>query len=180
MTQVELQRIARLQAGDQSAVAELYDAYSAALYGVITKVVKDTTAAEDVLQDAFVKIWLNRTSFDNSKGSLFTWMLNISRNLAIDALRRKAVRPQELIQTEEESVDIEDRHGYDAIVPEHVDVRDSLQILPQDQKFVVELMYFKGYTHSEISEEFNIPLGTVKSRLRLAMISLRTKYGVQL
>lgn len=159
---------------NRNAFEKLYDDYSAALYGLAFKILKDEAAAEDALQEAFVRIWKKIHTYDASKGRLFTWMINIIRNISIDMLRASASRKSS------QTSSIED-FSFDAKGPSHVQTTDHIGLreivdgLPVDQKQVIDLIYFLGYTQAEVSEEFDIPLGTVKSRVRLAMKYLRGK-----
>lgn len=168
----------RLQAKDKSALEFLYDNYSGALYGVIFRVLKNEDIAEEVLQDVFLKIWDRFEQYDSTKGKLFTWMLNIARNQAIDKTRSKEISKDQKTRGIENSVSrIDSRESVEQKV-EDIGVKDIIRNLPDDQQFVVEYLYFKGYSQSELAEEFNIPLGTVKTRLRLAMQSLRATLRV--
>ena len=168
----------RLQAKDKSALEFLYDNYSGALYGVIFRVLKNEDIAEEVLQDVFLKIWDRFEQYDSTKGKLFTWMLNIARNQAIDKTRSKEISKDQKTRGIENVVSkIDDRERVEQKI-EDIGVKDIIKNLPDDQQFVVEYLYFKGYSQSELAEEFNIPLGTVKTRLRLAMQSLRATLRV--
>ncbi|MBS1560949.1 MAG: RNA polymerase sigma factor [Bacteroidetes bacterium] len=173
------QRVERLIAGDRSVMAELYDAYSAALFGVVMRIVKVQAVAEDILQETFMRVWTKRASYADAKGTLFTWMLNIARNMAIDHLRSAAVRTTE-IQDEASTVGMEEVGSDGSLMMETVDLASFVERLPNEQQEIIDLVFFKGFTHQEIADERGIPLGTVKSRLRLAMNSLRTIYGVSL
>ncbi len=164
---------------DRAALSYLYDHYSSALFGVIARIVRSENIAEEVLQDVFVKIWDRIGSYDPSKGRLFTWMMNIARNQAIDKTRSKEISKEKKTAGIENSVSKIDREDFVEQQIEGIGLRDVLKTLPAEQKFVVEGLYFKGYSQSEFSEEFNIPLGTVKTRLRLAMQSLRTTLGIR-
>jgi RNA polymerase sigma factor (sigma-70 family) len=170
--------VKRLQAKDKSALEFLYDNYSGALYGVIFRVLKNEDIAEEVLQDVFLKIWDRFEQYDSTKGRLFTWMLNIARNQAIDKTRSKEISKDQKTRGIENVVSrIDDRERVEQKI-EDIGVKDIIKNLPDDQQFVVEYLYFKGYSQSELAEEFNIPLGTVKTRLRLAMQSLRATLRV--
>jgi RNA polymerase sigma factor (sigma-70 family) len=159
--------VTRLRARDTSAMAVLYDMYSATLYGVVLQIVKIEETAEDVLQEAFVKIWNSFESYDTSKGRLFTWMINICRNQAIDTIRSK----QHRVNNKTEDITGTMHAGFTAneFKPEHIGVRDMVENLNPEQKQVIDLMYFEGLTQSEIAEHCNIPLGTVKTRARSAV-----------
>ncbi len=169
----EEELVALLQNKDQQAFAYLYDNYSAALNGVIYRLVEDRELAEDILQEAFVKIWNNFASYDTTKGRLFTWMLNITRNLTIDTLRSKGYKKQAKISGDENSVS---NFTDDNRMAERFDamgLRKQLVNLKPEQRSIIDLAYFNGYTQDEISKELGVPLGTVKTRMRSAIIELR-------
>jgi RNA polymerase sigma factor (sigma-70 family) len=170
--------VSKLRAKDRSALEYLYDHYSSALYGVIFRILKKEEIAEEVLQDVFMKIWDRFESYDSTKGKLFTWMVNIARNQAIDKTRSKEISKDSKTGTIEKSVNRIDSEDYVEQKIEGIGVKDILKSLTDDQKFVVEHLYFQGYSQSELAEEFDIPLGTVKTRLRLAMQHLRSTLGV--
>ncbi len=169
----EEELIARLHTRDEAAFSYLYDNYAAALNGIIIRMVDEAQLAEDILQEAFLKIWNNFKQYDSSKGRLFTWMINITRNLTIDMLRSKGYKKQKKISQNENSVsDYSDK----SLNPDRFDsigLRKQLQKLKPDQKIIIDLAYFNGYTQEEISKEMNIPLGTVKTRMRTAIMELR-------
>lgn len=158
-------------AGNEAALEYLYDYYSGALFGVIIRMMRNEDLARDLLQDSFVKIWKNRAKFDSSKASLYTWMLNLTRNTCIDYLRSKRNKNQD--QNREMDSVVYALKGDSRFDPSHIGVKDMLHQLPDDQRMVIEWAYFEGYTQKEISEEHNIPLGTVKSRAKAAMERLR-------
>ena len=158
---------------DKSGAEALYDMYSASLYGVIYRIVQHDEIAEDLLQDTFVKIWNSFSSFDPAKGRLFTWMVNVARNLSIDKLRSKDFRNNSKNQDIENTVNSIDEQRSTAINPDILDVKELVQQLKPDQKSILDLVYFRGYTHVEAAEELGIPLGTVKTRMRMAIITLR-------
>lgn len=140
--------------------------------------INNEAIAEEILQDVFLKIWDRIGQYDESKGRLFTWMLNLARNQAIDKTRsremsndKKTNDLESIVSTIENQTNLE--QNVDAI-----GLVEVLELLPEDQKFVVTYLYLKGYTQSELAKEFNIPLGTVKTRLRLALIDLRTRLKV--
>lgn len=172
--------VARLQAKDTSALEYLYDHYSGALYGVVFRILKKDEIAEEVLQDVFLKIWDRFENYDSSKGKLFTWMLNVARNQAIDKTRSKEISKDQKTTPIEKVVSRIDNEEYIEQQIEGIGVNEILKGLSADQQFVVDHLYFKGYSQSELAEEFDIPLGTVKTRLRLAMQQLRTTLGITL
>jgi RNA polymerase sigma-70 factor (ECF subfamily) len=136
-------------------------------------VIKTEEIAEEVLQDVFLKFWNKIDSYEPSKGKLFTWMLNIARNHAIDRTRSKEQSKEKKTDGIENFVNNTGNAAIEETFSDSIGVKDLLKNLPQDQQFVVEYLYFKGYSQSELAEEFNIPLGTVKTRLRIAMQQLR-------
>jgi RNA polymerase sigma-70 factor (ECF subfamily) len=162
-----------LQQKDQSAFSYLYDNYSGALFGLIYKMVNDKELAEDILQEAFVKIWNNFASYDTVKGRLFTWMINLTRNLTIDTLRSKGYKKQSKIRTDENSVNNISDNSNVAGKFDAMGIRKQLTLLKSDQKQIIDLAYFGGLTQDEISKELGIPLGTVKTRMRTAILELR-------
>lgn len=162
--EAENQLIQRLHAKDEKAMSFFYENYKRALYQVILRIVRQEELAEDVLQESMLKFWLAFPTYDASKGRLFTWALNISRNLAIDRLReqrRTAQRTQSLSDCS--------AHRLAAPLtfqPEHIGVRDWLVLLEPSDQQLLELLYMRGYTQAEVADELQLPLGTVKSRGR--------------
>lgn len=168
------QLITRLKQQDRAAVGELYDAYGGALYGVVLRIVHSHELAEQVLQDTFVKVWRNIASYDASKGRLFTWLLNIARNTAIDVTR--SAHFQQSWKTD--SLDnLVHKPGGDSINPDHLGLKEMVDGLDDKYRQLIDLVYFKGYTQEEVAEETGIPLGTIKTRLRYAIAELRTRFG---
>ncbi len=169
----EPELVAKLRSHDASALDYLYDRYSAALNGVISRIISHEDIAEEVLQDAFLKIWNKIDTYDASKGRLFTWMLNVTRNLAIDRARSREISQNRKTNDIDLLVGKVNRAQQVETAVEGIGVRELLDRLPEEQKFVVEYLYLRGYTQSELAEESGIPLGTVKTRLRMAMMDLR-------
>lgn len=164
---------------DREAFSYLYDHYSGALLGVITRIIRDTEVAEEVLQDVFLKIWDRIERYDATKGRLFTWMLNIARNQAIDKTRSKEISKGKKTDDIDNFVHKVDQQEFGESSTDAIGLKEVLDRLPQEQRFVVNYLYLQGYTQSELAEEFDIPLGTVKTRLRMAMIELRSILKVQ-
>ncbi|RKR85520.1 RNA polymerase sigma-70 factor (ECF subfamily) [Mucilaginibacter gracilis] len=162
---------------DKIAIEALYDMYSSSLLGVISRIVVDTAVAEDVLQETFIKIWNSFQSYSAEKGRLFTWMVNIARNLSIDKVRSKDFKNQSKNQELEINVTFIDEQRNTVYKPELLGVKELVEKLKPEQKLILDLVYFKGYTHTEASEELGVPLGTVKTRLRMAIIQLRTYFN---
>ena len=152
-------------------MALLYDKYSGALFGTITRVVQNREIAEEVLQDVFSKVWRNIESYDLAKGKLYTWLINIARNSAIDATRQKGYKRQN--QDIENVVNIIDTQQSFSLNPETLDLKELTQRLTPDYKILVDLIYFQGFTQVEAAEHLNIPLGTVKTRLRVAINKMK-------
>jgi RNA polymerase sigma factor (sigma-70 family) len=162
---------------EKIAIEALYDMYSASLYGIISRIIIDTATAEDVLQETFVKIWHSFTSYSTEKGRLFTWMVNVARNLAIDKLRSKDFKNQNKNQELENNVTFIDEQNNTVYNPDLLGIKELVQTLKPDQKSILELVYFKGYTHVEAADELGIPLGTIKTRLRMAIQQLRKHFN---
>ncbi len=149
----------------------MYDHYSGSLYSVIVSIVPDRELANDLLQEVFVKIWRQIESYDNAKGRLFTWMLNVARNASIDAVRSKNFQQSQ--QNRELTENVYDEAGSMQTNTDKIGLRKIVHKLKDDYRVLVELSYFEGYTQDEISKMLKIPLGTVKTRLRSALIQLK-------
>lgn len=171
-TYTEKELVEGLKNRDNSAFAYLYDHYSGALYSTILQILEDQELANDVLQEVFLGIWRKIDLYDASKGRLYTWMLNIARNAAIDMLRSKSFQNSRKNQSLPDNVDRLNITASAANV-DHIGMRKLLEKLKMEQRVLIELAYFKGYTHEEIAEIEDIPLGTVKTRIRNAILQLR-------
>jgi RNA polymerase sigma-70 factor (ECF subfamily) len=170
-TKIEIDNLVhRLKEKEETAMSELYDRYASTFYGLASKIVKSDEIAQDVVQDAFVKIWKNIQSYNSEKGSFFTWMLNITRNTAIDFLRKSKKERSSSIQDIENSVDMD---GGTTPNIDTIGLGSIVENLQEDQRILVEYIYFKGYTQQEVSDELDIPLGTVKTRIRMAVKELK-------
>ena len=167
-----------LLARDEQAFALLYDHYSHALFGIILKIVKNEADAENLLQDSFVKIWKNIHQYDASKGRLFTWLLNIARNTALNFLRSAHLFEQVEIQTAETDVYTE-VIKVEMLAVNYIGVSETVQKLEPKLRQVIDLIYYLGYSQQEVSEKLNLPLGTVKTRTRMALKQLRAYLGQQ-
>lgn len=161
-----------LQERNEKAFSYLYDNYSGAIFGIINSIVTDKDIANDVLQNVFVNIWRKIESYDTSKGRLFTWMLNIARNASIDELRSKGFRQSQKNQSLNDNVDIPGASN-DPVI-EDVGLKKILAGLKSEWSVLVDMSFFQGFTHEEISKILDIPLGTVKTRIRSALSQLRT------
>ncbi len=161
--------------GDEEALVTLYDRYGRLVYSLAYQVLQDHQLAEEVTQDVFTRVWQAATSFDPKKSRFTTWLTSITRNRAIDILRRRRVRG--LTGPGEAELNTAITRADERLSPEYhleaLAVREALRQLPPDQRQVIELAYFNGMTQREIAEHLNIPLGTVKTRMRLAMMKLR-------
>ncbi|MDP4211597.1 MAG: sigma-70 family RNA polymerase sigma factor [Bacteroidota bacterium] len=167
----EHELIAALKDRDNEAFQYLYDHYSGSLYSIILQIVQDTTLANDVLQDVFVNVWRRIETYDPTKGRLFTWLLNISRNASIDLLRSK-----DYVNSRKNRELTDSVYGIDQVTQTGTDsigLSKFLAKLRPDHRVLIELAYFKGYTHEEIAHIEDIPLGTVKTRIRTALLQLR-------
>lgn len=160
-----------LQDSKKEGLSLLYDKYASALYGVIYRVLQNTEAAEEVLQDTVLKIWNNALKYDAAKGNLLTWIVNIARNAAIDRVRLKSFNVKN-----EKIEDISFVLSEAGLNPETIGLKDLTKKLNPEQRAIVDLIYFKGYTQSEAAEALEIPLGTVKSRLYAAINRLREMF----
>lgn len=165
--------VSRLFKKDKQAFSYLYDNYSPALYGVIFRIVQEEEMAADVMQETFVKIWNNFSQYDKTKGKLFTWLVNIARNLAIDLTRSKSFKNQSKNLELDKIVGYIDSHKSTSFNPDQIGLKALLEKLKPEQRDIIDLAYFKGYTQAEIAEALNIPLGTVKTRMRMAIMQLR-------
>ncbi len=163
-----------VQRGDEQAMASLFDRYSKVVYSVALRVLRDPTSAEDVLQEIFMQIWRNPDGFIATRGSLGGWLAVVSRNRSIDALRRK--RPMESVDeiALASPYNLSDEAERNVMIEK---ARGVIQTLPTDQRKTLEMAFFDGLTHSEIAEMTGDPLGTVKTRIRSALLSLRKAFN---
>ena len=160
-----------LKQREETAFSYLYDHYSGSLYAVILNIVPDRELANDQLQEVFIKIWKQIDSYDQNKGRLFTWMLNIARNASIDAVRSKNYQKGQ--RNTELSENMYSSAGSTQTETDKIGLKKIVYKLKEDYRVLVELSYFQGYTQDEISKILKIPLGTVKTRLRSALIQLK-------
>lgn len=169
----EEETIALLQKKDEQAFAYLYDNYSAAILGVIKKIISTQALAEDTLQDSFVKIWKGIDSYDSSKGRLFTWMIKIARNTSLDVVKSKDFKNS---RKNQEMTDFVYDLKQDNSTIRHLDsigLKNVINKLKEEFRIIIDMAYYQGYTQVEISEQLNIPLGTVKTRARNALMALK-------
>ncbi len=161
---------------DERAISLLYDHYADTLYGVALKVTKDEELAKDVLQESLVKVWNNSTSYDARKAKLFTWLFRITRNTAIDKLRGLKNKVEKEIQLEVSHVYTIGENSYR---PELLDMKQHVNALEEKYQTVLDALFFQGMTQQEASEALDVPLGTVKSRLKIGLRELRKVFGTQ-
>ena len=162
---------------DRRCIEALYDRYADALYGVILNIIRDEARAQDILQESFIKIWKKSNQYEPTRSRLFTWLLAICRNTAIDQLRILKNKAGSEIQTDDSAVY---NIAVSGIVPDHIDVKDVLTTLDTKYREVIDVLYFQGMTQKEASEYLGIPLGTVKTRLKIGLRSLRNIFQVLL
>jgi RNA polymerase sigma-70 factor (ECF subfamily) len=167
---VDLALLDRVRVGDQGAMTEVFDRYSSAVYSVALRVLRDQGQAEDVVQEVFLQIWKNSSSFVRDRGSLGAWLVVVTRNRAIDHLRRR--KPTDSVEDVvlASSIDVASEAERNHLMER---VRNVLDTLPQEQQQSMQLAFFEGLSHSEIAERTGDPLGTVKTRIRQALISIR-------
>ena len=157
------------------ALSQLYDAYGATLYGVVLRIVYSKEIAEQVIQDTFVKIWHHAASYEPSKGRLYTWMLNIARNTAIDATRTSQFQKHKNTTPIDNLIHVFDEA---CINPDTIGLREIVKTMDEKYTVLIDLIYFNQYTHIEAAEATGLPLGTVKTRLRYALLELRKAFAV--
>jgi RNA polymerase sigma-70 factor (ECF subfamily) len=170
----EQELVSLLLQQNEQAFSYLYNNYSPALYGIINQIVPDKDIAADVLQDVFINIWKKISFYDENKGRLFTWMLNIARNAAIDKIRSKQY--QNSLKNQPLPEIVNSIMANTVVNPQVNDIglKKLINKLKQEYRELIELSYFQGFTHEEISKLLNLPLGTVKTRIRSALTQLRT------
>jgi RNA polymerase sigma-70 factor (ECF subfamily) len=172
----------RIVARDTAALADLYDRHSPLLFGLVLRILRHQADAEETLQEVFIRVWTRAELYDPRLGGPTPWLVRLARNCAIDRLRARRVRegtaapplhevpdnalPDTDIQTPEAAVVDADRHGR---------VIEALSSLPAEQRRLIEAAFFEGYTHSELAKHFGLPVGTVKTRIRTGMMTMRQR-----
>jgi RNA polymerase sigma factor (sigma-70 family) len=167
---IESELVESLKLHEEEAYSFLYDHYSRALFTIIYQVIPQQETAEDILQQAFLKIWKHIEMYDPTKGRIYTWMINIARNQALDHVRSKEFNRQNKTTALTDNVYTDKAVNSAAGDP---GLKKVLEQLPEENRKLLEYSYFQGYTQAEIAELMNIPLGTVKTRLRTTIIQLR-------
>ena len=182
---IDLDLMQRIAARDTAALAGLYDRHSRLLFSLILRIVRDRGEAEDLLQEAFVRVWTRAEMYDARMGGPLPWIVRVARNCAIDRLRARRVRaavdtpaidvtavetapPAAAIQTPEAAV---------LVAESHRTLADALAGLPAEQRQLIEAAFFEGYTHSELAQRFGLPLRTVRARIRAGMLASRKKWA---
>ena len=166
-----------LAEGDPRAFEAIYDRHGGAAFSLAYRMVGDRAAAEDIVQEAFLSIWRSRVRYQRDRGSVRTWVLGIVHHRAIDGLRRNTVHQRRRASAEgiEEWKEAPDRTDAQAIQRDEArTVREALSALPDNQGRVIQLAYFGGFTHTQIAEMLDLPVGTVKGRMRLGLEKLRS------
>ena len=168
--------LARMARGDQSALAELYDRHARLVFSLALRILQNRADAEDIVQEVFMQVWAQASRYDTARGAVAAWMLTMTRSRAIDKLRSRSVRPETASEARvvEDMPDEAARQDLQLLSAEQVEIlKGALNELPVTQRVALELAYYEGLTHVEIAERLSEPLGTVKTRIRQAVIRLR-------
>jgi len=169
---VDIALLNRVVARDQQALGELYDRHSRLLFGLILRILKDQGEAGEVLQEVFVQAWARSDTYNIELGSPAGWLVGIARNRAINRLRANAVRVR-AVEAVSMPPPVESPEARASLSEQRRDIQRALDMLPLEQRELIEQAYFKGSTHSELATQFNLPLGTVKTRIRTGLLALR-------
>ena len=180
----DLELLAKISEKDRQALAELYDRYGRRVFALAVRMLNDPVGSEEVTQDVFMSVWRRGASYTSKKGKFTTWLFSIAHNRTIDELRkRKRDRSRENTDIDDHlNIQSSDISPADAAVAqsEYLQIRAAMEKLPVEQKHVVDLSYFKGLTQTEIAMKTGQPLGTVKTRMRLALKKLRTALNAEI
>lgn len=168
--------VLQLKNGDQQAMAAILNKYGDALYGAVYQIVRSEDIAKDLMQDAAIKIWKNIDNYDENKGRLFTWLLRVCRNTAIDKVRTNKFKSVAQSKTIEETIYNSKTHSVEMNIPDS-GLHQTIQRLDEKYQQVINLIYLQGFTQQETATELDIPLGTVKSRVKIALRELRNLLG---
>lgn len=163
--------------GDMEAAAELYDRYAGHVYALARRIVRNDSDAEDVVQEVFSQVWRTASRYDRTRGSVLGWLLMITRTRAIDAIRARKSRPDLTDAASPDALPAAEARDALELAEQAALVRDALLSLPPAQRTALELAYYEGLTQSEIADRLSEPLGTVKTRIRTALMSLRGRLG---
>jgi RNA polymerase sigma-70 factor, ECF subfamily len=169
----------RLAAGEVEAAADLYDRYAPLILGLARRILRNQQDAEEALQDVFSQVWRTASRFEPARGSLAAWLLVITRARAIDRLRARQSRPDSALYSDPALMPSAAAGPSDQLLSEEQaeQVREALETLPEAQRAALELAYYEGLTQSEIAERLSQPLGTIKTRIRTALLTLRERLG---
>ncbi|WP_424492963.1 RNA polymerase sigma factor [Salinimicrobium sp. GXAS 041] len=168
------QLIAELQLGNEKAFERIYELYSESIYGIIYSIIHDEKISEEILQDVFLKIWNNASSYNSDKGRFFTWILNIARNASIDKRRSKDFKDIGLNVKSDNFVDILEARSNTSGKIDAIGLQKYIDILEPICKKLIDLLFFQGFTQKESAEKLQIPLGTVKTKNRICIDNLRS------
>jgi RNA polymerase sigma-70 factor (ECF subfamily) len=170
---------AYLKSGNAKQFETVYDYFSAALYGIINKILDNEEQSQDVLQEVFLKIWDGSASYNREKSRLFTWMLTIARNSAIDYICSSQGKKEKKNQSADSHVTVPGKKSIGNKLYDTAGLKKAVNELKEDYKQIIDLIYFEGYTQDEVSKKLNIPLSTVKTRSRIALQLLRKQFGFE-
>ncbi len=176
LSYTEPELVNALKKRDSQAYKHLYIHYRGALFNIITQLVKDTETANDILQEVFVTIWKNIDKYDPAKGRLFTWLHTLARNTTINTTRSKNFNVHSQNESLADDVYMNDNKMSQEQNINLIGLRKQVHLLRDDYKNVLELSYYNGFSQEEVAKALNIPLGTVKTRLRNALIELRKQF----
>jgi len=165
--------IERIAKRDERALGDLYDRHSRLLFGLIMRILRDRSEAEEVLHEVFMTVWTRAHSYNAALGSPTAWLVSISRNRAIDRLRAARLRAASAVEDGPEPESVENPETTATHSEQQREVARALSTLVPEQRVLIEEAYFQGFTHSELAERFHLPLGTVKTRIRTVMLALR-------
>lgn len=171
-TRTDIALLDRIVARDERAVGGLYDRHNRLLFGLILRILRDRSEAEEVLQEVFMLVWTRAETYNVALGSPAAWLVRIARNCAIDRLRSNAVRVR-AVESAPPPAPPESPESSASVSEQQRAVRRVLETLPSDQRTLIEHAYYMGLTQSELAERFRLPLGTVKTRVRTGMMALR-------
>jgi RNA polymerase sigma-70 factor (ECF subfamily) len=179
---IDLGLMQRIAARDTASLAELYDRHSRLLFGLILRIVRDRSEAEEILQETFVRVWTRAETYDARMSGPLPWIVRVARNCAIDRLRARRVRatvdapaPRERVTEAVPASDIQSPEAVALAAERRQALHDTLADLPAEQRQLIEAAFFEGYTHAELARRFGLPLGTVKTRIRMGMNAMRQR-----